>query len=69
MKQIPQNNPMILFDGVCNLCSEIVMFTITRDPQGDVQVHPIAIRRGAKLVEAIQSPDGLLSVVYSGRGR
>lgn len=25
-------NPIVLFDGVCNLCSSVVRFTILRDP-------------------------------------
>jgi predicted DCC family thiol-disulfide oxidoreductase YuxK len=27
-------NPIVLFDGVCNLCSSVVRFTILRDPDG-----------------------------------
>jgi predicted DCC family thiol-disulfide oxidoreductase YuxK len=28
------HNPIVLFDGVCNLCSSVVTFTISRDPDG-----------------------------------
>ena len=28
------NHPVILFDGVCNLCNASVMFIIKRDPEG-----------------------------------
>jgi predicted DCC family thiol-disulfide oxidoreductase YuxK len=27
-------SPIVLFDGVCNLCSLVVKFTILRDPDG-----------------------------------
>ena len=27
-------NPVVLFDGVCNLCSSVVIFTVSRDPEG-----------------------------------
>lgn len=27
-------NPIVLFDGVCNFCSSVVAFTISRDPSG-----------------------------------
>jgi predicted DCC family thiol-disulfide oxidoreductase YuxK len=27
-------NPIVLFDGVCNLCSSVVKFTISGDPDG-----------------------------------
>ncbi len=34
MNKILKDQPIILFDGVCNLCSGIVLFTIKRDPEG-----------------------------------
>jgi predicted DCC family thiol-disulfide oxidoreductase YuxK len=27
-------SPIVLFDGVCNLCSSVVKFAILRDPDG-----------------------------------
>jgi predicted DCC family thiol-disulfide oxidoreductase YuxK len=27
-------NPIVLFDGVCNFCSSVVRFAISRDPDG-----------------------------------
>jgi predicted DCC family thiol-disulfide oxidoreductase YuxK len=34
VNKIPENTPIILFDGVCNLCESIVLFTIKRDQEG-----------------------------------
>src|SRR4051794_20637814 len=31
---MPESPPLILFDGVCNLCAWAVRFIIERDPQG-----------------------------------
>lgn len=56
MKQIPQNNPTILFDGVCNLCSGIVMFTIKRDRQGIFKFTPLQSDVGQSLLKQFNLP-------------
>ncbi len=33
MSQNPLDHPIILFDGVCNLCNQWVQFVIKRDPR------------------------------------
>ncbi len=30
-------NPIVLFDGVCNFCSTVVRFAISRDPEGIIR--------------------------------
>lgn len=30
------NAPVLLFDGVCNLCNGVVQFVLTHDPKGEV---------------------------------
>ena len=32
-REVPRN-PIVLFDGVCNFCSSVVRFTISKDPSG-----------------------------------
>ncbi|RQG93209.1 thiol-disulfide oxidoreductase DCC family protein [Natrarchaeobius halalkaliphilus] len=32
--EIPENGSIVLFDGVCNLCTGFVQFLIPRDPNG-----------------------------------
>jgi predicted DCC family thiol-disulfide oxidoreductase YuxK len=56
MEQIPQNNPIILFDGVCNLCSGIVMFTIKRDRQGIFKFTPLQSDVGQSLLKQFNLP-------------
>ena len=51
MKEVPQNNPIILFDGVCNLCSGIVLFTIKRDPEGIFRYAPLQSEVGKSLLK------------------
>ncbi|WP_265109490.1 thiol-disulfide oxidoreductase DCC family protein [Halosolutus halophilus] len=33
-EDIPDEDPIVLFDGVCNLCTGFVQFLIPRDPEG-----------------------------------
>ena len=43
---------IILFDGVCNLCNNIVNFIITRDRKGKFLFAPLQSREGQKLLKA-----------------
>ena len=40
-------HPVVLFDGVCNFCSDSVNFIIDRDPRGTFRFAPAAIGGGA----------------------
>lgn len=40
------NRLIILFDGVCNLCSGFVVFTIRRDPQAKFKFAPLQSEAG-----------------------
>ncbi|MFB6162804.1 MAG: thiol-disulfide oxidoreductase DCC family protein [Halococcoides sp.] len=31
---LPEDHPVVLFDGICNLCSGFVRFLLPRDPEG-----------------------------------
>jgi predicted DCC family thiol-disulfide oxidoreductase YuxK len=35
------DGPVVLFDGVCNLCSAVVQFAIPRDPRGRLRFAPL----------------------------
>jgi len=37
----PENHPVVLFDGVCNLCTGTVQFLIRRDPEGLFRFAPL----------------------------
>ncbi len=43
-------NPVILFDGVCNLCNSSVQFIINRDPRGKFRFAPLQSDTGKKLL-------------------
>lgn len=44
------DNPVILFDGVCNLCNWGVQFVIERDPDAEFRFAPIQSEPGAALL-------------------
>jgi predicted DCC family thiol-disulfide oxidoreductase YuxK len=58
------DNPILLFDGVCNLCNRAVQFVIPRDPEGRIQFAPLQSAPGkALLTRHGLDPGALDSVV------
>lgn len=46
-----EDHPVVLFDGVCNLCTGTVQFLIPRDPDGTLRFAPLQSDVGAALLE------------------
>jgi len=44
------DGPVILFDGVCNLCAWSVRFVIARDPRGVFRFAPLQSEPGRRLL-------------------
>ena len=44
-----ENHPVVLFDGVCNLCTGTVQFLVPRDPEGTLRFAPLQSDVGADL--------------------
>lgn len=44
------DGPVVLFDGVCNLCNGVVQFLIPRDPDGRLQFAPLQSEAGRALL-------------------
>lgn len=42
--------PIVLFDGVCNLCNGVVRFTIEHDPDGRFRFAPLQEPAGERLL-------------------
>ena len=55
--------PILLFDGVCNLCNGFVDFIIKRDPEGNITFGALQSEEGKKLVEERGIPTDLHTVV------
>jgi predicted DCC family thiol-disulfide oxidoreductase YuxK len=57
------NQPIILFDGVCNLCNGSVLFIIKRDPKSKFRFASLQSELGMKLMHEYEFPQGELNSV------
>lgn len=61
--------PILLFDGVCNLCNTFVQFVIQRDPEAIFRFAPLQSEIGRELSEQAGLPlDELNTVVLYTKG-
>jgi predicted DCC family thiol-disulfide oxidoreductase YuxK len=51
------NNPVVLFDGICNLCSSSVQFIIRHDPDKKFRFASQQSEAGKKLLTSFQIPE------------
>jgi len=59
-----EDGPIILFDGVCNLCSGFVQFVVPRDPEGKFRFASLQSDIGTELLAEHDLPtDELESIV------
>ena len=61
----PDTKPILLFDGVCNLCNRLVQFIIKRDPGAKFRFTSLQSKSGQALLESYGLPqDDLDTFVY-----
>ena len=59
-----KQHPVLLFDGVCNLCNSSVQFIIERDPDALFRFASLQSEEGQSLLQAFDNrPEDLSSVV------
>jgi len=58
-----EGHPVLLFDGVCNLCNGVVQFIIPRDPEGHIRFAPLQSSAGKALLSGHGLPPGNLDSV------
>lgn len=51
MKTIPKDKQLILFDGVCNLCNNSVLYVIKRDKKNKFLFAPLQSEIGEHLIK------------------
>ncbi len=61
--QAGETAPVILFDGVCNLCDGTVNFVIDRDPQAHFRFAALQSRAGQELLARHGLPEGYLDSI------
>ncbi|PSP85161.1 thiol-disulfide oxidoreductase DCC family protein [Halobacteriales archaeon QS_6_64_34] len=57
------DHPVLLFDGVCNLCNGVVQFIIRRDPAGKIRFAPLQSAAGKALLSGHGLPPSDLDSV------
>jgi predicted DCC family thiol-disulfide oxidoreductase YuxK len=60
---LPQGNPLILYDGVCNLCNAWVRFVVRHDPAGTFRLAAQQSSVGQAVIERYLSGSQQLSSV------
>jgi predicted DCC family thiol-disulfide oxidoreductase YuxK len=59
----PEQNPIVLFDGVCNYCNRWVNFIIRHDKKMKFRFAPLQSEAGKKLLKQYEITDKTESVV------
>ena len=63
-------HPLLLFDGVCNLCNGFVQFVIKRDEEAAFRFAPLQSEMGREVLQiADLDPDQLSTVVLVENGK
>jgi predicted DCC family thiol-disulfide oxidoreductase YuxK len=59
-----ETKPVILFDGVCNLCNNSVQFVINRDPEGKFRFAALQSEHATKIMRSHRlDPSALHSII------
>lgn len=56
-----ENGPILLFDGVCNLCSSSVQFVLKRNKKGNIRFASLQSEFGQKALKDSQLPSGYIN--------
>ncbi|MFO0947475.1 MAG: DCC1-like thiol-disulfide oxidoreductase family protein [Planctomycetota bacterium] len=48
------SGPVLLFDGVCNLCNSSVLFVLDRDVKKQIRFAPLQSKEGERLLKQFQ---------------
>lgn len=64
----PINGPIILFDGVCNLCNGWVRFVIRRDPNAKFRFAALQSESGLVISRKLGIPAGQLQSIVLVKG-
>lgn len=69
-QMIKENDHLILFDVLCNLCSAWVKFLIKRDPEGDFRFCSVQSDSGKEVLRYLElSVDQIETMAYVHRGK
>lgn len=60
---IPNDKPLLFFDGVCNLCSGFVQFVIEHDPEAKFRFASLQSEAGQQVLREMNMSETELSTV------
>ena len=60
---VAEDHPVLLFDGVCNLCNASIQFVIERDPEAQFRFAPLQSDAAQELLAAVGYEDPTLDSV------
>lgn len=63
-----QENPIVLFDGVCNYCNAMVNFAIRNDKKAILKFAPLQSEPGKQLRDQYNIPKEIDSVIFIDNG-
>ncbi|MGO4271165.1 thiol-disulfide oxidoreductase DCC family protein, partial [Paenibacillus sp. TAF58] len=63
MTKITDSQAIVMFDGVCNLCSGAVQFILRNDPKGIFRFASLQSDSGQKLLEQHNLPMDIISTI------
>ncbi len=61
--------PIVLFDGVCNFCNTMVNFAIRNDKKGRLKFAPLQSATGKKLLEEFKVLPSADTIVFIDKGK
>lgn len=65
-----EQKPVLLFDGVCNLCQQSVQFIIQRDPKANIQFASLQSEKARELLKPFDLQDKeLKSLIFIEKGK
>lgn len=62
-ERVEPDRPVVLFDGVCNLCNGTVQWLLDRDPEGRLRFASLQSPPGEALLEECGFEDALAGIV------
>ncbi|WP_346863075.1 thiol-disulfide oxidoreductase DCC family protein [uncultured Draconibacterium sp.] len=64
-----KHHPVVLFDGICNLCNGTVSFILKKDKKNQFRFLAIQSKEGKTMLEKYPLPFGTDSVILIYKGR
>ncbi len=65
---VKNNNPVVLFDGVCNFCNAMVNFVIRNDKEGKIKFASLQSAFGETLIREYVVPENIDSILLLENG-